>query len=507
MKVFVTGGTGVVGTAAVQQLLERGHTVRLFSRNARKDSEQWAAGVEPHEGSVGDPQSVRGSADGCQAILHIAGIVAESPPEVTFEKINVAGTQNLVDEAERAGVRRFVYVSSLGAERGSSAYHRSKRDGEEIVRRFTGDWLIVRPGNVYGPGDDLISLLLKMVRALPAIPVIDGGDQEFQPIWTSDLAVALARAVERDDLSRQTLELAGEETTSINDLIERFERLTDKHPARIPLPGWLASAGNKVAELFGAEMPVTEDQLTMLREGNVIGPGKLNALTEIFHVRPAPLEMGLAQLADLVPEQLPSEGTGQLRRRRYWADIVGSPLSAEDLFARIREEFGSYMPESTADVDAEPGTPSRPDEGATLTLGMPLRGNVQVRVEEVTARSMTLVTVQGHPLAGAMRMLVEERGDGLRFEVQTYDRPANVVDAVSMATIGRLLKHATWETVVENVVRGSGGRAPAGVQRESEALDAEQARRVEEWIERLIAQRKRERSMESASAARPASPF
>ena len=96
-------------------------------------------------------------------------------------------------EAARAGVRRFLYVSSLGADRGSSDYHRSKFAAEEIVERSGLSWTIVRPGTVYGPGDEVISTILKMVRSLPAIPVIDDGEQLFQPIWYEDLGRAIAR--------------------------------------------------------------------------------------------------------------------------------------------------------------------------------------------------------------------------------------------------------------------------------------------------------------------------
>ena len=198
VNVLVTGGTGVVGRATVDALLDRGHEVRLFSRHAADDVKEWPHRVEAYPGDVANEVEVRGAAEGCDAVIHLTAIVAESPPDVTFEKVNVLGTQHLVREAERAGVRRFIYVSSLGAERGESAYHRSKLRGEEVTRTFQGDWLVVRPGNVYGTGDEQLSLILRMVRTLPAVPVITGGDKPFQPIWASDAGMALALAVERE---------------------------------------------------------------------------------------------------------------------------------------------------------------------------------------------------------------------------------------------------------------------------------------------------------------------
>jgi NADH dehydrogenase len=221
MRVLVTGGSGVVGRPTVERLVELGHTVRLLSRHADRDARDWKEGVEGRVADVGDAASLAGAADGCDAVLHLAGIIAEDPPAVTFQKVHVDGTRHLVAESERAGVKRFVYVSSLGAHRGSSDYHRSKRAAEEVVRRFAGQWLVLRPGNVYGPGDEVISLLLKMLRAAPTVPVIGDGDQPFQPIWAGDLAGALARAVEEDAPAGETLELAGPEVTTTNQVLDR----------------------------------------------------------------------------------------------------------------------------------------------------------------------------------------------------------------------------------------------------------------------------------------------
>ena len=113
MKVLVTGGTGVVGKAAVDCLLHAGHTVRLLSRHADADARQWKAGVEPHTGDVGSESAILGAADGCDAVLHVAGIVSESPPDVTFQTVNVDGTRRLCREAVPVGVMRLIFGSSL----------------------------------------------------------------------------------------------------------------------------------------------------------------------------------------------------------------------------------------------------------------------------------------------------------------------------------------------------------------------------------------------------------
>lgn len=501
MKVLVTGGTGVVGAAAVRAVLAAGHQVRLFSRHAREDADRWRGEIEVRPGSIGSPLDVAGIAEGCDAILHIAGIAEEKPPEVTFARVNVGGTQHLVSEAERAGVKRFVYVSSLGADTGTSAYHVSKLQGEQIVRGFRGDWLICRPGNVFGPGDEVISFLLQTVRAAPVAPVIDFGDQPFQPLWADDLGAALAVAVEREDLSGRVLLLAGSEVTDTRDLLNRLARLTGRQPVQIPIPSVLASIGAQAASLLGVHVPLDDNKLTMLQEGNVIPRGEVNALTDILSIRATPLDEGLMQLANSQPEQL--EGTGDLVRRRFWTRLDGVTRYPKELFQEFRQRFFELAPEATLRSASEPVEDRRVEPGSTLTLELPLRGHVQVRIVEVTNTSMTLVTLAGHPLAGANTFRFEGiPGHDLRFEVETCDRSATALDEIAMRTLGLFLKRWTWATLVERTAKAFGSPDPIELQTSEETLNEEAERQALQDIERKIAACAREAEPDLQEEAR-----
>lgn len=492
MRVLVTGGTGVVGKPAVDRLVACGHTVRLLSRHAERDVRLWREGVEAHPGDVGSGRGVAGAAEGCDAVLHIVGIVGEAPPDVTFAAVNVEGTRRIVREAERAGVPRFVYVSSLGADTGESEYHRSKHAAEEIVRTFRGDWLILRPGNVYGPGDEVVSVLLTMVRTLPAVPVVGWGDHRFQPVWADDLAAALAKAVEAREPARTALDLSGDEVVTVNEVLDLLESVTGRSPARVPVPTGVAKAGAAVAERVGMDLPINTSQITMLLEENVIPEGRPNALSEVFGITPTPLGTGVALLADALPEKLPAEGVGPLSHHVYWADIEGSRLSADELFEVIRTDFASLPPPGLMKAEAEPGAAGPLEVGATMTLSIPLRGHVQVRVEEVHERSITCVTVEGHLLAGVIRFMVRDRERFLRVEVGSYFRAGSVVDSVGMATVGHALQKVTWKGFVEAVVERSGGASPEGAQDETRRLTDREAARVQRWVEHLVQSRRRD---------------
>lgn len=475
----------MIGESVVRTLHEHGHAVRVMTRHAGRDQRWWPAGVDGWAGDVSDERTIRGAAAECDALIHIAGIVAEQPPNRTFQRVNIDGTRYVVLEAERSGVKKLIYISSLGADRGTSAYHKSKSVAEDVVRTFTREWLVLRPGAVYGPGDEHLSVLLRMVRTLPIIPTIGSGDRKFQPIWHEDLAEAIVAAVERDDVRCQSLDLAGIETTSQNDLVRRFSRLTGRDVVQAPLPVPVASWGLRALGAIGIDVPFTESQLEMLTDGNVIRSGSPNALTDVFAIVPTKLDEGLRRLVDGQPEQFPSHGTGTLTRKRYWVDVHGSRYDAEQLFDYLRAHLVDLMP-SMVRIKAGPTGQPVVAEGETLTLELPLRGDVQVRVAEAAERRLTLLTVAGHPIAGAVRFQTSQDGETVRFEIDVYDRPASAIDEVVMRTVGGWLQRSTWVELAQNVVKTSGGAGQ--VKTEEKELSERELDVVNEWARTLSAQ-------------------
>src|SRR5690606_22400523 len=105
------------------------------------------------------------------------------------------------------------------------------------------------------------------------------------------------------------------------------------------------------------------------------------------------------------------------------------------------------------------------------------------------------LTLEGHPLSGAIRMMAEDLPDGaVHFEVRTYTRASSLPDLLAMAAVGESMKGAAWTTLVESVVRRSGGTAPRGVESSTEELDDAALRDVEQWAEELVHRHRRETS-------------
>jgi NADH dehydrogenase len=327
--------------------------------------------------------------------------------------------------------------------------------------------------------------------------MIDTGTQRFQPVWFDDLGLAITKAVEADDLSHTTLEVAGGEITSLNDILDRLEKLTARHPMRIPVPTAVASLGAQFAESLGIDFPLDQQLMTILLEENVIQPPTPNALIGTFAITPTSLDEGLRALVDMQPEQLPGEGFGAIERKCFRADIAGSRYSAAELLEQFRAHVTEIMP---IDFAAEPDVPRQITQGVTMTAALPLRGVIQMRAEEVTEERITLATLKGHPLAGIVRFSATERSDGIiRFQVLIYAQAANIADWLLMSTVGGTAQEINWVTVVQRMIDRSGGTAPDGVESDQQTLDDDDAGDLEAWIRDLITARKHEENRNAIS--------
>ena len=196
-------------------------------------------------------------------------------------------------------------------------------------------------------------------------------------------------------------------------------------------------------------------------------------------------------------EQLPEEGIGALEHKRFWADVRGSRLNAKTLMARFRENVNDFMP---IELVAEPGAPNKIEKGATLTGSLPLRGDFQVRIEVAEPTHVVLVTIEGHPLAGMVEFTTEDRDGAVRFAIDTWTRAANVIDWLTVRTVGAPAQSSNWRIVVQRAIDVAGGTSD-GVHEEKEKLSDEEAAAVEKRVKAIVQERKRE---SGAAGSQPA---
>ncbi len=281
MKVFLTGATGFVGCHMLQRLLTEGHAVRALLRFPEKAAAP--QGAEFVRGDVVSGQGIDAAMQGCDAVVHLVGIIVEKGSN-TFENVHHIATGKVVEAAKRSGISRFIQMSALGARaEGVAAYQTSKWKGEEEVRRSGIPYCILRPSLIFGPGDGFVTQMMDTMKKAPFFrPVPGDGSPKFRPIHVDDVTFCFARALTLLEATNQTIELGGADELTLNQVLEEIARCAGVRKPAVHVPMPLMYLGAKLAQLL-PNPPVTVDQLQMLQEGSTcdIGP-----MTRIFQFTP-----------------------------------------------------------------------------------------------------------------------------------------------------------------------------------------------------------------------------
>ena len=274
---FVTGGSGFLGWHVAKALAEAGVSVRAMARGGsgrRTGLEDLP--VEIVQGDLSRTGIPGPALEGCSAVVHVAGVV-KARTLAGYREVNVGGTERLLEAARRASPDAlFLYVSSqaaAGPARGGrpvtesdaarpvSWYGISKREGEEAVARlWRGEWIVLRPGVLYGPRDRGLLTYFQMART--GIVPVPAGRSRVQIGSVEQAALAIARAARRRDLAGRTGFVCDPEPVSLRETLTRQSRPFNADKAREVLAGdWLCDAAPMRRDLDLPPPPPLEDGL------------------------------------------------------------------------------------------------------------------------------------------------------------------------------------------------------------------------------------------------------
>lgn len=254
MILAITGATGFVGGRLLNQALAAGHTLRALTRRPQPPRD----GVEWVGGDLSDPGAL---AEGADTVIHVAGAV-NAPDRTGFAAGNIDGTRAVLAAAERAGVARFVHVSSLAArEPALSNYGWSKAGAERLVAASRLDWTIVRPPAVYGPGDlDQLDVFRLAARGLALLPPAG----RMSAIMVDDLA-SLLLALATSGPSGTTFEADDGCAITHGDYARAIGRALGRRVLAVPLPAALLRLGGRLDRLArGPRARLTPDRAAYL---------------------------------------------------------------------------------------------------------------------------------------------------------------------------------------------------------------------------------------------------
>jgi dihydroflavonol-4-reductase len=307
--VFLTGGSGFLGSHLLRELRLAGHDVRALSRREATDRPLAALGATPVRASLDDPASLQAAMADCEAVFHAAADTSMWRRHAAAQTAtNIAGTQHLLRTAETCGIKAFLHTSSVSAyshlvhgkmtestpQRGGDSwinYERTKYISERAVRQSTLPWIVFNPSHILGPGDrQNWSRLIRMVDTgkLPGIPPGIGAFADVR-----EIARAQVRAWQR--LRFGECYLLGGAQASFVEFVHKVGAALDRRTPRGATPAWALAAFARLTDAWshvsGKEPVVSPESAALTSHQLRVDSGK--AIRELDYVE-TPLDVLLA---------------------------------------------------------------------------------------------------------------------------------------------------------------------------------------------------------------------
>jgi uncharacterized protein YbjT (DUF2867 family) len=295
MRIFLTGATGFIGGHLLRSLVDRGHEVTCLARGSGADCLEAMAlpGVKVLRGEFTHPESWLPAVAGHEAVVNTVGLVRQSK-EAPFAVVHTEVPVALFEAVARAGVRKVVQLSALGADsKAGSAFLRSKGIADQRLAGMSLPHVILRPSFVYGPGNHSMTFFLSLA-ALPVTPIAGDGEYRVQPVHVDDVVRALVLAIERDDLAGLAMDLGGGSALAFGAMVDLLARWLGKPKGarKLHLPSALMRCVAAATDLLGGHGPITREELSMLERGSVADN---RPFIHHFGFEPLPFEIGMAR--------------------------------------------------------------------------------------------------------------------------------------------------------------------------------------------------------------------
>jgi NADH dehydrogenase len=278
--ILLTGATGTVGSALLRRLTAAGTPTRCLVRDPKRLGPERVR-VQLALGDLADPGSFRNALRGVDTVIHLGASIRDQP-RGSLEELNAMATLRLVRAAERAGTKRFVFFSAMGASLQSpTRFFRAKALARKAVENADLETTVFAPSIVYTPGDPWLTLLERMSH-LPAMPIAGSGRALYQPIWAEDVADCVAAALERPgagaENGRRNFDLAGPESLSYDEIVRTTLRpLGRNRPlVHVPMPVVRASL-NALTAVAGHATFATAEEAHLMEEPMTTARGSTDA--------------------------------------------------------------------------------------------------------------------------------------------------------------------------------------------------------------------------------------
>jgi uncharacterized protein YbjT (DUF2867 family) len=354
MRVLVTGAYGLIGSACLVRLHGAGHDVVAAGRSIASASLRfpYARWIETDFCRLVSAEDWMPLLAGVDAVVNCVGVLQDGIRD-DVQRVQFAGTAALFDACQRAGVRRVVHVSAIGAAPdGPSAFSRSKAAAEAHLKTLALDWVILRPALVLAPAVYGGTAMLRGIAAFPGcVPLVRAGAR-VQVIGIDDVVETVVRALAPDAPDKVIWDVAHPHVHTLAEIVIAMRGwlgFAPRHVLRLPdAIGKTVAAVADVIGWLGWRSPARTTALAQLTAGVLGDPSAWMAATglrpqnldEILAARPATIQdrwfsrLYLLKPLAILGLALTAIGAGAVAFHSYWTIAAGALGISTWVFAR-----------------------------------------------------------------------------------------------------------------------------------------------------------------------------
>lgn len=283
--ILVTGGSGFVGSHLLRRLAAEGTPACGMVREAA--AARLPDGVQARQADLTRFESLTAALAGITTVIHAAAITGnlKEPYAGAYDRVNRAGTENLMRAAKEAGVERVVLLSGLGTRPApAGSYMATRWAMEEAVRGGGIPWQILQPSVLFGDGAEFVAALARLARTSPVLPVLGSGELRFQPLWIEDLVTCLVASAGDAFREGEAIPLGGSEFVTFRQIVRTICRVLKLRRALVPLPLPIARVQARLMAIALPNPPLVPATLELFSFENAT---QLDAVDRNFGFHPA----------------------------------------------------------------------------------------------------------------------------------------------------------------------------------------------------------------------------
>lgn len=292
--ILVTGASGFVGTHLIKRLVieEKLRCRCLVRKDSKKADFLKGLELELAYGDTNEPASINEAMKGIESVIHLVAVIKQHGRQ-SYQSVNYRGTKNVVEAAKTAGVKKFVYLSGLGAgadKRYPFLY--SKWLAEEEIRNSGIPYTILQSSVIFGEGDEFTNKLRDIVKKSFFVPIIGNGQAKIQMIYVEDVVSCLKKALD-ENYNGKTIQIGGPEQIIYEEIVDKVIELWELNRMKVHFPYFLLTPVTYLLQSL-TDFPVTMDQINMLKKSSSTD---IDSVYNNFGFHPRAFEETLSYLA------------------------------------------------------------------------------------------------------------------------------------------------------------------------------------------------------------------